>query len=104
MPRYNANALSKFQHVLPSRPEHAPHTGNRPTDGAKEQLAKEDKFASLSTSQIIRIQQIVGTLLCYARAVDSTMLVAHGTLAKEQTKGTEQPAQAVTQLLSYAAT
>ena len=49
-------------------------------------------------------QEIIGVLLFYARAVDSTMLVALGTLASAQSKGTEATAQAATQLLNYCAT
>jgi hypothetical protein len=46
--------------------------------------------------------QIIGTLLYYARAIDCTMLVALGSLATAKT--TQATAQAVTQLLNYAAT
>jgi hypothetical protein len=68
-----------------------------------------------TTNEIKRIQQIVGTLLYYAHAIDSTMLVlALGTIASEQSKGTEQnteqskgteqTADALVHLLSYCAT
>jgi hypothetical protein len=43
-------------------------------------------------------------MLHYARAVDSTMLVAIGTIASAQSKGTEATARPVTQLLKYCAT
>jgi hypothetical protein len=46
---------------------------------------------------------MLGTFLYYGRVVDSTMVVALGTLSKEQTKGTEKTAQAVVRLLNYAA-
>jgi hypothetical protein len=48
--------------------------------------------------------QVIGTVLYYARAIDNPMLVALGTFAEAQTKGTEQTAQACTNLLNYAAT
>jgi hypothetical protein len=53
---------------------------------------------------ITRIQQIIDTLLYYARSVDPTMLQALGTIAAQQAYGTEATATAVTHLLDYAAT
>jgi hypothetical protein len=53
---------------------------------------------------ITRIQQVIGTLLYYARAVDATMFVALGTLAAAHSKGTEATAKALAHLLDYAAT
>ena len=46
----------------------------------------------------------MGTLLYYARAVDSTMLVALGTLASAQTKATTATNLAISHLLDYCAT
>ena len=43
----------------------------------------------------------MGTLLYYARAVDATILVALGTLAAQQAKGTEHTSRAINQLLDY---
>jgi hypothetical protein len=40
----------------------------------------------------------------YARAIDSTLLVAVGTVASAITEGTEATAKAVTHLLNYCAT
>ncbi len=45
-----------------------------------------------------------GTFLYYARAVDSTMLVAIGEIATQQAKGTQTTLQAVTHLLNYSVT
>jgi ABC-type methionine transport system permease subunit len=47
---------------------------------------------------------MIGTLLYYARTVDSTMLVALGTISAAQSTGTEATVAAVTQLLNYCAT
>jgi hypothetical protein len=46
----------------------------------------------------------LGTFLYYARAVDSTMLVAIGEIATQQSKATQATMQAITQLLNYCAT
>jgi hypothetical protein len=50
------------------------------------------------------MQQVVGTLLYYALAIDNIMLVALGDLALAQTKGTKKTLDAITWLLNYAAT
>jgi hypothetical protein len=51
---------------------------------------------------IKRIQeQVSGTLLYYARAVDDTLLMAFGTIAAQQAKGTTTMNDAVNQLLDY---
>jgi hypothetical protein len=62
-----------------------------------------DDSVILPPSELTRIQENVGTFLFYGRAIDSTMLVALGTIASKQSKGTYSTAQAVTQLLNYAA-
>ena len=59
---------------------------------------------TLDKDGITCLQQIIGTFLFYARAIDNTLLVALGTLAAAQTKGTEQTVEATIQLLNYAAT
>jgi hypothetical protein len=62
-----------------------------------------DDSAILPPSELARIQEIVGTFLFYGRAIDSTMMVALGTITSKQSKGTHAIAQAITQLLNYAA-
>jgi hypothetical protein len=106
MPGYVAQALHKFQHPTPSRAQHAPHAWTRPVYGAKIQYADvPDDSALLPAADIKRVQQIVGTLLYYyARAVDSTMLVALNTISAAQSKATADTATAVVNLLDYAAT
>jgi hypothetical protein len=53
---------------------------------------------------IKRLREIIGVFYYYGRAVDSTMLVALGTLAATQDKGTEATMEAAVHLLNYAAT
>jgi hypothetical protein len=64
----------------------------------------EDTSTLLNKTGITCLQQIIGTFLFYGRAVDNTMLVALGTLAAAQTKGTEKTLNATVQLLNYTAT
>jgi hypothetical protein len=74
----------------------------QPNFGAKIQLTTpEDTTELLPPDEIKRIQQITGTLLCYARAVDATLLVALRTIAAQQARGTATTAKAITQLIDY---
>ena len=49
------------------------------------------------------IQQVVGTILYYARAVDLTVLMALSTIASEQAKATKKTIKNVGQMLDYLA-
>jgi Reverse transcriptase (RNA-dependent DNA polymerase) len=105
MPGYVEKALQRFTHPTPSRPQHAPHRWIPPTYGASTQYApEEDTTLPLDAKGIKRLQEVIGTFLFSARAVDNTMLVALSTLAAAQTKGTENTMNALMQLLDYAAT
>jgi hypothetical protein len=105
MPGYVEKALQRFTHPSPSRPQHSPHAWTAPNYGASVQYpAPDDTSLPLDSKGITRLQQIIGTFLFYARAVDNTMHVALGTLAAAQTQGTAQTMDAAIQLLNYAAT
>jgi hypothetical protein len=105
MPDYVATALHKFQHPPPSRRQHAPHQWTRPVYGAHVQYAPEpNNKALLPATDIKRVQQVVETLLYYARAVDSTMLVALNAFSTTQSKATKNTATVIVHLLDYAAT
>jgi hypothetical protein len=107
MPGYNTQALYKFQRPLPPKPQHAPHKRNKIHQyGTKLQVEEpDDKSPPLPKDGIKRLQQIIGTLLYYARAVDSTMLVlALGDLSSAQAKATEATKRSASQLLDYCAT
>ena len=102
MPGYIQAALHKYQHPTPKRAQHAPHIWHKPNYGAPQQLTSpEDTTALLPPAEVKCVQQITGTLLYYARAVDSTLLVALGTIAAQQARGTLKTTIAVNQLLDY---
>jgi hypothetical protein len=105
MPGYIAKALTKFCHTPPTKDQHSPHAWTAPTYGAPIQLtAPTDLSPELPPTDKTKIQEIIGTLLYYGRAVDSTILVALGSLASTQAKSTQATADAVTQLLDYCTT
>jgi hypothetical protein len=105
MPGFIERALQRFNHPLPGRPQHSPHRAPRPIYGKDQQLTpKPDVTPLLDAADNKRIQEIIGTLLYYARAVDPTMLTALSTLATQQPKGTKQTMMDITHLLNYCAT
>ena len=104
MPGYIDRALQRFKHDAPSKPEHSPHPWQRPNYGAKTQFATlPDASPSLDAADKTRILEVLGTLLFYARAIDSTMLTAIGELATEQSQGTKHTMEKLAQLLNYCA-
>jgi hypothetical protein len=102
MPGYIKAALHKYQHPAPAHPEHAPHTWNPPIYGAKTQFVN-DKTSSptLSDKDVNKLQQLMGTLLYYARAVDPTLIMPINVLASEQSNATQVTADKVIKLLNY---
>jgi hypothetical protein len=105
MPGYIERTLARFQHTPPTRPQHSPHPWTKPEYGANIQYAESpDTTNNLPKKDITRIQEILGTLLYYAHAVDSTLLVAISSLSSEQTKGTIHTMKKITHLLNYCLT
>ncbi|GAX15903.1 hypothetical protein FisN_2Lu385 [Fistulifera solaris] len=105
MPGYISKLLDKHHHPTPVKPCHAPHPYNIPQYGVKQQLTPApDTSESLNKAGILRIQQIVGSLLYYSRAVDPTIAVTLSALASEQSKATQNTNKKVHQLLDYCAT
>ena len=103
LPGYVERALHRFQHRPSKKPQYSPHAHQKPNYGSAQQLTlPEDTSAPLDSDSILRLQEIVGTFLYYARAVDSTMLVALGSIASANKS--EDTARAITHLLNYAAT
>jgi hypothetical protein len=105
MPGYIAKILTRFCVARCPRMQHSPHTWTAPSYDAKVKLTPLPNItAPLSKAGKTKLQEIIGTLLYYARAIDSTMLVTLGTLASAQSQGTVATALAITQLLNYCAT
>ena len=104
MPKYIPKALQKFQHPTPTSPQHQPYKHVPIHYGARVQRVDVDTSEPLSKDNIKRVQDIVGTLLYYGRAVDPTLLTALSSIAARQSKGTVAVAEACQQLLDYVAT
>jgi hypothetical protein len=87
---------------LHKHPEHAPHTWNPPIYGAKTQFVEDETTSpALSDKDVNKSQQLTGTLLYYARAVDPTLIMPINVLASEKSKATEVTADKAIKLLNY---
>jgi hypothetical protein len=85
MPGYIKNALIRFSHKLPNKPQLQPHPHTFLTYGATVQYAKADNISPLATNAEGKyIHQVIGILLYYGRAVDSTILVSLSSLTVSQ--------------------
>ncbi|MHA7856378.1 hypothetical protein [Marinobacter shengliensis] len=104
MPEYVQRALQRFAHPKPTRSEYAPHDYAAPVYGSRQQYETMDDTPFLDAHDKKRVQEVVGTFLFYARAVDCTMLTALGTIASKQANPTQATMEAVTRLLNYCAT
>jgi hypothetical protein len=105
MPGYIKDALHKFQHPLPKRPQYAPRDWTVPTYGERIQYAPLPDAAPPATSEeITSAQAVVGNLLYSARAVDPTLLVPLSALASQLSTATTTTIKAVAHLLDYCST
>merc|ERR1712032_1589262 len=104
MPGYIPKAQKKFSHPTPKRPQHAPAKAKPIKYGVSDQVTDVDNSAPLSQAEIRDIQDIVGTLLYYGRAVDPTLAATLSSIAARQANGTEDVKAACHQLLDYCAT
>jgi hypothetical protein len=105
MPGYFKDALHRFQHPLPKRPQYAPHNWMVPAYGQRIPYTQLPDVAPPETSsESTRAQAIVGTLLYNDRAVEPTLLVSLSALASQLSTATTPTIKAVSHLLDYCST
>ena len=89
MPGYITKKLHGYGHICPNRLQTCPYSPKPRTYGAKAQAPlPSNNSKPLDKKGILKIQNIVGSILYYARAVDMTVLMALSSIASEQTKAT----------------
>ena len=104
MTGYVGNTLIRFNHGTPRRAQDQPYQHTVPNHGARQQFSvAPDDTALLDKYGKTIVQQVTGTFLYYARAVDTTMLIALSAIASEQASPTKNTTKKVMQLLDYAA-
>ena len=91
MPIYANKNLTQYNHPPPSKPQHCPYTPN-PIVYGKDNKAPTpgDTSKLLDTASKRHIQQIVGSFLYYAQAVDPTILMALSAIAEQQSAPSEE--------------
>ena len=105
MPGYIKTQLQRYKHSKPTRPQHSPHpvVPSRYGKSAQNPIPPDETPAA-GPDGILRIQQVVGSILYYARAVDLNALTALMTLGSEQAKATAHTLKITKHLLDYLAT
>ena len=77
MPGYVQKMLKKFKHPKPNKPQHAPHSWTTPKYGQKRQYAKVEPILPVLLDKLTNIiQQKVGSILYYSRAIETPALPA----------------------------
>ena len=104
MPGYVKAALLKFQHKATTKPQDSSHRWNQPTYGAKTQYSDTEKADLVDAKYTLYVQQVCGTFLYYAIAVDQTMLAALNSISAAQANATTTTMGDIAWLLNYTAT
>ena len=104
MPGYVDKLLQRFEHEK-KKNQHCPYPAQpRKFGAASQEPLKEDTTLTVDEPRKKRVQQIVGGLLYYARAVDNTILTSLNSIASQQANATEATEKKIEQLLDYMAT
>ncbi len=94
--------LVKYGHVAPTKPQHCPYLPNAIQYGKDNQApTPSNDSALLDKAGKKCIQQIVGSFLFYARAVDPTTVMALSDLSSKQSAPTKNTMKQVNQFLDY---
>ena len=102
MPRYTKQATIKFHHEF-NKTTNSPSPFMPPVYGQKIQMATIDKTNPMTKQQTKILQQVCGTFLYYARAIDCTMLHALNDLATRVKDGKQKTVAALNHFLDYCA-
>ncbi len=104
MPGYINDMLTRFHHKRPKGRQNSPHQHIAPNYWARSQYAEpENPGHLLDKVEKTYVQAVTGTLLYYAREVDSTILTKLNAIATQQAAPTESTMEEIKQLLDYCA-
>ncbi len=102
MAKYVMKQMTNYGHVAPLKPQNCPYSPNPIKYGTDNQAPSPlDDSPLLDAAGKKRVQQIVGSLLYYARAVDPTVLMALSEISSQQSAPTENTMKQVNQFLDY---
>ena len=104
MPGYIANLLASVCPSAPPRHARSPSIYTPPVFGKRgPQMSSPDDSPPASPADVKRLQQVVGSLLYYGRAVDHSILPAASALSRLQASPSTATIAKMTRLLGYVA-
>ena len=84
MPRYIERVLFWFKHEMPKQPQDCPYKPpTRTFSTTSQKPVPEDTSEHVDATRIQKVQQVVGCVLYYSRAVDCTVLVTLSSIASK---------------------
>ena len=90
MPGYIKRLRQIYEHISPKKTQHSPYRAQPKIYGAAAQDSMPTEDSTLIDDERKKlVQQIIGGVLCYGRAVDLTVLPALSSIASEQASATE---------------
>ena len=102
MPGCVEKQLTKYRHKAPKRKQYCPYEPNPIKYGKQSnEIKQEPESPAVGDEKKKYIQQVIGSFLYYARAVDMTILQALNEIAAQQSKPTEKTMKRVEQFLDY---
>jgi hypothetical protein len=102
MVMYVMKQLTKYGHVAPLKPQHCPYLPTLIKYSKDNQAPSPiDDSPRLEKAGKKCIQQIVGSFLYYAQAVDPTILMALSEISSQQAAPTENTMKRVNHFLDY---
>jgi hypothetical protein len=102
MAKYVMKQLTKYGHVAPLKPQHCPYLPNPIKYGKDNQAPSPlDDSPLLNEAGKKCIQQIVGSFIYYAWAVDPTILMALSEMSSQQVAPLENTMKCVNQFIDY---
>ena len=105
MPGYIQRVLAKYKHLKPKKPQYSPYPVKpRKYGKAAQDPMPEDDTPPVDKEERLLVQQVVGSIIYYAKSVNLTALTGLSTLASEQAKATGQTVKNMGQMLDYLAT
>ena len=104
MPGHIKKVLQRYKHEMPRRPQQSTHPVAQIKYGkAAQDPIQEDTTREASDKEILKVQQVIGSILYYSKAVNLTALMLLSTMATEQAIATEHTIETMEQLLDYMA-
>jgi len=85
MPGYIEKLLARHKHVTPKHNQHSPYKAPPKKYGlSAQEPVPEDTTEKIDDKRLRKVQQVIGGVMYYARAVDYTVLAALSSIDSEQ--------------------